>query len=66
MKSRPGNSHVGDPSAIDITPQGEQRRFCLLLWNESSRHHETTGLRPTMGTMLEVGHLPVPVDSFVA
>jgi len=29
--------------------------------NESSRHHETTGLRPTMWAVLEHGHLPLAI-----
>src|SRR5664279_6523290 len=45
--------HVGDPCTIDVAPHGKQGGLGFLLLNESARHHETTGLRPTMGTVLE-------------
>src|SRR5216684_715270 len=57
--------HIGNPSAIDIASENEERGLRFVLWNESSRHYETTGLRPTMRTMLELGHLPMPVDRFI-
>ena len=38
----------------------------FLLGDETSRHYETTYLRPTMGTMLEVSHFPIAIDGSVA
>src|ERR1019366_5964188 len=59
----PGNE-PRNTEYIRISLGTRSRKFFHLL-NESSRHHETTGLRPTMGTVLELGHLPLAVNGFV-
>jgi len=56
---------VGDPGTIDVAAHGEQGGLGFLLLNESSRHHETTGLWPTMGAVLELGHLPLAINRFI-
>src|ERR1700683_5525661 len=58
--------HVGHPGAIHVTPQSEQCGLSFLSRNESSRHHETTGRRPAVRTMLELCHLPLPVHGFIS
>src|SRR5258708_865419 len=57
---------VGHPGAIDVAPESEKRGLSLLFGNESSRHDETTGLRPAVRTMLELGHLPNPIGRFIS
>ncbi len=63
----PGRSQgqVGDPGTIDITAHGKQSSLRFLRFDESSCNHETTGLLPTVGTMLEFGYLPIAVHRFI-
>src|ERR1019366_4631302 len=44
---------VRDPGAIDVAAQSEESGLGLLFRKQSSCDHETTGLRPTQGAMLE-------------
>ena len=57
---------IGYPRAIHVTTDGEERGFSFLVGNESSRHHELTGVRPTVGAVIELGHLPLLVDGFIS
>src|SRR5437870_3241521 len=54
--------HVGDPDAINVASQREERRLVFLVGNETPRHAESAGIRPTVRTMLEFSHFPNGVD----
>src|SRR6516225_4150933 len=58
--------HVGHPGTIYVTSQSEQRALRLVVGGESSRHHEKTGLRPNVWTILEFRHLPLLVHRFIS
>jgi hypothetical protein len=58
--------HVGHPSTVHITAEREQSGLGVLIWNESSRHYVATGLRPIMGPVPELCHLPLLVHRFIA
>src|SRR5439155_13937471 len=57
--------HVRYPDAINMTSQREESRLGFLAGDETPRNAEAAGMRPTVRTMVEFGHLPIGVDGMV-